>query len=70
MDEDERSRVQNVPLAKRIWGLFGKSIGGGECEALHSISKGVIIAELHFRKSTGDFLKEYGIEFDERYVWD
>ena len=69
MDKNKGTTIPKVLLAKRIWRIFDSS-------STKDVVKGYISTqnEHHKKKSFKDeylaFLKEYNINYDERYVWD
>ena len=69
MDQDKRERVQKLSLAER-YGAF--SIGQSNVTALkHYIrSQKEHHQRVTFQDEYRKFLKAYGIDYDEKYVWD
>ena len=69
MDQDEGAGVSKLPLAER-YGAF--SIGQSNVETLKRYIRRQ--KEHHRRVTFQDeyrkFLKAYGIDYDENYVWD
>ena len=69
MDQDPKPRPAGVPLAK--W-LGGFSLSPSEVEA---VAEYIDHQEEHhrtvsFQEEYRKFLQTYGVEYDERYVWD
>jgi len=69
MAQNERPRIQKLPLAKRLRRVLNWSINVAELKRYIRNQKQhhrTISFQGEYRK----FLKRYEIEFDERYVWD
>ena len=69
MDQDAGWRVQELPLAERLWAF---SVAQSQVEV---VKRYIQNQKQHHRRVTfqdeyRNFLRRYEIDFDERYVWD
>jgi hypothetical protein len=68
MDQDQRHRLPQVPLAGRVRGFSVSPSQAREVERYIARQK-----EHHRRRSFQEelilFLRRHGVEYDERYIW-